>query len=201
MGHDGPVSKSEVRAVVRASRRDRSPQAQAEVARRIADHALGLLRDRPARVSAYLSLPGEPGTDALVAGLHAGGDQVLVPRITGRDLLWVALLPDSDLAPGPMGIREPTGEPLDATELDELDVMFIPGLAVGRDGRRLGQGGGYYDRVLASLIRHDAGGPLVAVLVHDDEVLDAVPFEQHDCVVDAAVTPSGVVWFEAGERG
>ena len=48
-----------------------------------------------------------------------------------------------------------------------------------------------------SLPRHEAGGPLVAVLLHDDEVLDSVPFEPHDCVVDAAVTPSGVVRFEA----
>jgi len=193
MGHDGPVSKSEVRARIRASRRDRSEQAQADAARLLADQAQSLVGSEPAHVSAYLSLPGEPGTDPLLAALHAGRHHVLVPRITGRTLLWIDLHPDSELVAGPMGIREPTGPAQDAAVLASLDVMFIPGLAVGRNGRRLGQGGGYYDRTLAALPGHHAGGPLIVVVLHDDEVLDSVPFEEHDCVVDAVLTPSGVI--------
>ena len=112
-----------------------------------------------------------------------------MPRITGRDLQWVALRPDTDLVAGPLGIREPVGPALGADELAGLDLMLVPGLAVDRSGRRLGQGGGYYDRVLASVPAHADGGPMLVAVLFDDEVLDEVPYEAHDCRVDAVVTP------------
>ena len=75
--------------------------------------------------------------------------------------------------------------------------MFVPGLAVDRSGHRLGQGGGYYDRTLASVPSHADGGPLLVIVLFDDEVRDEVPYEPHDCRVDAALTPGGVVRFTA----
>ena len=55
----------------------------------------------------------------------------------------------------------------------------------------MGFGGGCYDRALALV---DATTP-VAVLLHDEEVLDAVPREPHDRPVTMAVTPRRVVRF------
>jgi 5-formyltetrahydrofolate cyclo-ligase len=190
-------SKAEARATIRAARTLRTPAERAAAADAIAAHALSLLPVQPGSVSAYLSLPNEPGTDALVSAVQSAGHAIRVPRITGRDLQWVALLPDSALVPGPLGIREPQGEALDARGLWALDVMFLPGLAVDRSGWRLGQGGGYYDRALASVPAHADGGPLLVVVLHDDEVFDRVPHESHDRRVDAAVTPSGIVRFTA----
>jgi 5-formyltetrahydrofolate cyclo-ligase len=66
-------------------------------------------------------------------------------------------------------------------------VVLVPALAVDRRGRRLGRGGGYYDRTLASL-----AGPAYAV-VYDDEVVEEVPVEPHDVAVAGALTPSGLV--------
>ena len=51
---------------------------------------------------------------------------------------------------------------------------------------------GNYDRALASVARHSAGGPLIVAVVFDDEVLDRVPAEPHDWHVDAVVTPTQV---------
>jgi 5-formyltetrahydrofolate cyclo-ligase len=65
----------------------------------------------------------------------------------------------------------------------------VPALAVGRDGTRLGRGGGSYDRALA---RVPAATPVVALL-YEDELLETVPAEPHDRRVSAAVLPSGVV--------
>ncbi len=59
-----------------------------------------------------------------------------------------------------------------------------------RRGRRLGRGGGSYDRALARLVATDA---LVVALVHDAEVLDLpIPHERHDIPVHAVATPSGL---------
>ena len=72
-------------------------------------------------------------------------------------------------------------------------VILAPALAVDVDGHRIGKAGGYYDRLLAGLDAVDpARRPIVVAVIHDDEVLDAVPVAAHDRSVDAALTPSGV---------
>ena len=78
------------------------------------------------------------------------------------------------------------GSRLPASALGTADVVVVPALAVGRDGTRLGRGGGYYDRALAHA-RPDA--VLVAVLF-DDELLDGVPAGAHDRRMTAVVTPA-----------
>lgn len=199
MRHDDLVSiaesKAQVRREVRAARSKGTDAARAAAAQALADHAVGLLPRAGARVSAYLSLPTEPGTDPLVQRLLGQGHLVVVPRIDGRRLDWVRLRPDAELRRGPMGIREPVGEALAAEALSTLDVLFLPGLAVDRAGIRLGQGGGYYDGALAGTRRHADGGPLRAICLFDDELLDDVPHDDRDARVDCAVTPAGVTWF------
>ena len=193
MGHDVPVSKAEVRARIRAARRALTEQARLEAAAALADHVAALLPPEPATVTAYLSLPTEPGTGPLIAVARAAGHAVVVPRIAGDRLDWVPLPDDADLAIGPMGISEPVGVALPEDALASVDVILLPGLAVDRTGIRLGQGGGYYDRALASVPTHADGGPLRVVVLFDDEVVDHLPAEPHDCRVDAVLTPSGIV--------
>ena len=65
--------------------------------------------------------------------------------------------------------------------------------AVDIGGRRLGQGGGYYDRVVGALPSHADGGPLRVALVYDDEVLPEVAVEEHDGTVDVVVTPARTI--------
>jgi 5-formyltetrahydrofolate cyclo-ligase len=68
------------------------------------------------------------------------------------------------------------------------DVVIVPGLAFTAAGDRLGQGGGWYDRFLAT-VRSDC----VSIGVcFDDQLLDALPVEAHDVAVDHVVTERGV---------
>lgn len=193
MRHDGRVSKADLRARVRAARRARTEDGRREAADALARHGLTLLPPAPATVATYLSLPAEPGTDRLNAALLAAGYAVRAPRIRGDYLEWVELTTDSELHDGPMGIREPVGPALPASALADVSVVFLPALAADRRGLRLGQGGGYYDRALAQVPTHGDGGPLRVVVLFDDEVLDDVPTEPHDCRVDVALTPATVV--------
>lgn len=89
---------------------------------------------------------------------------------------------------GAYGILEPTGPEI---ELQWLDLVVVPALAYDRQGRRLGYGGGYYDRTLAGLRRLR---PLCVVGVgYDWQLVDELPSEPHDQPVDMIVTPSRVV--------
>lgn len=70
---------------------------------------------------------------------------------------------------------------------EEIEVVLVPGLAFGRDGRRLGRGAGYYDRFLAGLEAEKVG------LTTSDRVRDDLPLEAHDVLVDWIATEDAVV--------
>jgi 5-formyltetrahydrofolate cyclo-ligase len=179
--------KRELRTRLRAARRARGAAEAAAAARDLAAVVTAAPEVRRARrVACYCSAPGEPGTGPLRAALRAAGTQVLLPVVDGHDLDWA--LDDGVTCPGYAGLPEPTGRRLGPAALAGCDVVLVPALAVDAAGRRLGQGGGFYDRALAAA---RPAGPVVA-LVFDDEVLDAaagLPAEPHDIAVDAVATP------------
>lgn len=190
--------KDRLRRQLRARRTHRSARRRAEDAQRLADVVLTIPEVAAARcVSVYASRPAEPGTGPLIEALAARGVRLLLPVLgTGLQRDWAEYAGVDDLrerAPGRP--PEPGGDPLGAAALLDADVVLVPALAVGADGARLGQGGGWYDRVLAHV---RPGAPVVA-LVHEDEVLDAVPREDHDVTVTAVATPGG--WHTVAPRG
>ncbi|GAB7032963.1 5-formyltetrahydrofolate cyclo-ligase [Streptomyces sp. NPDC021749] len=143
-------------------------------------------------VAAYVSMGSEPPTGALLDRLRDAGVRVLLPVLMpDNDLDWAPYEGADRLVPAGWGLHEPAGERLGPQAVAQADVVLLPGLAVDRDGVRLGRGGGSYDRVLERLDRAGAPAHLV-VLLFDAEVLDEVPAEPHDRRVHAAVTPSGV---------
>lgn len=191
------VAKTDLRRELRARRSARSESERAAAATALAEEGGSLLRGLadglPLLIAAYLSLPTEPDTDLLIEQAQSDHDAIWVPKVVGDDLDWVALRRSTPLSEGPFGIREPVGTPVRSDDLVGLDVMFVPALAVDERGHRLGQGGGYYDRLLQSFPRNSQGGPLLVAVVFDDEVLDEVPVEDFDRPVDVALTPSGIL--------
>lgn len=155
-------------------------------------------------VAAYLAMPGEPDPSALCAALRKAGHLVLLPiPLPGRELAWALDDGRRGIAAAPVRVPVPLGEQVGVgapvLRAHGVGVLLIPALAVDAAGGRLGQGGGYYDRLLGALARVDRerGGILVVAVVHDDEVLEAgeIPTEPHDRAVDAALTPSGLRLF------
>jgi 5-formyltetrahydrofolate cyclo-ligase len=134
-------------------------------------------------VALYLSFATEPDTGPLIEWLAGQRVRALAPT----------LLPDADL--GWMDV--PDGAPLGLDAITDAEVILVPALAVDVSGHRLGRGGGSYDRALTRV----RPGQTVLAVVHDDEVLDAVPFEPHDRIVDGALTPSGVRYFGTAADG
>ena len=88
---------------------------------------------------------------------------------------------ETDLEPGPYGLLQPG--PDAAPVLPE--VLFVPLLAFTSDGRRLGQGGGHYDRWLDRHPHTRAIG-----LAWDCQLVEDLPHEPHDRPLDAVVTPT-----------
>jgi len=91
------------------------------------------------------------------------------------------------------GIREP-GPDAPSLDIALLDLIVVPGLAFDPRGGRLGKGGGFYDRFLASPgLRASKVG-----IALDAQVIDSVPMGEHDVPLDAVVTPTRVLLARAG---
>lgn len=90
---------------------------------------------------------------------------------------------------------QPAGIALGAESLGEADLIIIPALAASRDGSRLGQGGGWYDRALL----HRAPTAQIAAVVFDDEVMEngEIATESHDIPVDSIITPTRTIVTDA----
>jgi len=92
-----------------------------------------------------------------------------------------------------LGVRTPSvGRPI---PVDLIDLVIVPGVAFDALGRRLGRGGGYYDRFMSQGdYRARSCG-----LAFDEQRLDEVPTGEHDVAVDMLVTDERVLRF-GGEQ-
>ncbi|MFC5666738.1 5-formyltetrahydrofolate cyclo-ligase [Kitasatospora misakiensis] len=190
--------KGALRTRLLSARRALPAEARERAAEALAGHAGELAAATPAgpagaaaTVAAYVSVGAEPGTRPLLDALRACGLRVLLPvLLADNDLDWAEYAGPGALAPAGRGLLEPVGERLGPEAVTGAGLVLLPGLAVDRRGLRLGRGGGSYDRVLARLERAGTR-PVLAVLLYEHELLDAVPAEPHDRPVDLALTPSG----------
>ena len=130
-----------------------------------------------------------PLADALVARGAVVGLPVLVAG-AGPSLDVRRYASAGALAAGPFGILKPAAG---AERLDpaRLDVVVVPALALGRDGSRIGYGGGYYDAFLATTAALRVGVAPHACLA------DTLPAEAHDARLGAVVTERETVRVEA----
>jgi 5-formyltetrahydrofolate cyclo-ligase len=93
--------------------------------------------------------------------------------------------PLRDLQTGSFGIREPGPDSV-TVPLNRLDLVLVPGLGFTADGHRLGRGRGYYDRLLAGVgVRG-----LKCGVGFDQQLVDSIPCEPHDVILDCIVTPT-----------
>jgi 5-formyltetrahydrofolate cyclo-ligase len=157
------------------------------------DRVLALAGPRAGRtVAAYVSTASEPDTAPLLTAFVTGGTTVLLPvLLADGDLDWARYGGPQDLQPARFGLLEPVGPRLGVGAVAAAELVVVPALAVDSSGRRLGRGGGSYDRALARV----PDGRLVVALLYDHELLSTVPADAHDHAVSAVVTPVRTVAF------
>lgn len=187
MVHASPASaKSAMRVEMRA-RRHALAEAAPEAARRAA--ALAPLDKLPpfTIVSGYRPIGSEIDPWPLLRRLAEAGATLALPVAHSRaaPLSFHAYAPGEPLEPDAFGIPSPRR---DAPQV-QPDLVIAPLVAFDRNGGRLGQGGGHYDRTLENL--RAAGAVFVLGLAYAGQQVDRVPAEAHDQRLDAIVTETG----------
>lgn len=124
---------------------------------------------------------------------RAAGEIEFVEATTGQSEAW---------QDGPYGIQEPHPD-LPAVDPLLIDLIFVPGVAFGLNGERVGMGGGYYDRFLARVPQAIKVG-----LAFDFQLLERLEQETWDQSVDWIVTesrewrnPAAQIWIQETKHG
>lgn len=141
----------------------------------------------------YLHCRSEVRTLAALERALRSDKRIVVPYCTVDDSgerclgLW-HLQAISELQPGMWNILEPPRErwlePAKRIDAEELDAVMVPGVAFDAMGGRLGNGAGYYDRLLRR-VRPDA---VLAGVCYQSQMFPSVPMESHDRYMDVVVT-------------
>ncbi|KAJ4712216.1 5-formyltetrahydrofolate cyclo-ligase [Melia azedarach] len=133
--------------------------------------------------------------------------KLYVPRVEDKNshMRMFHISSTDDLIANSMNILEPTPVDADGNEREDVmranepvDLFLLPGLAFDRSGRRLGRGGGYYDTFLKKYKElakeRNWEQPLLVALSYSLQIMDeAIPVTPKDMLVDALVSPSGVI--------
>lgn len=159
-------------------------------------------------IGVFLSMPsGELQTEIFIKGAIRSGKTIYVPQV-GSDFE----MPDMDLLKIPSSTKDdgslfysdwprnkwsipepPTGMTFQAARPGEIDLLVVPGLAFDRDGKRLGQGKGYYDRFIARM-RSDGSEkmPLLVAVGLQCQMIESrsvIPMDEYDALVDYVIVP------------
>ena len=128
-------------------------------------------------VYAYIACRNELETKDIISWCIRNGKHVAVPKVHGEYMHFYEITSLEDCKPGAFGILEPIGEEKD--RITKPGFMLVPGLAFDREKNRLGYGGGFYDKYLAS---HEK--IITAALGYDFQIVEKVPSESHDRRMD-----------------
>lgn len=179
--------KRELRRDLAAARAALPEDARARASTTVVEHVTALV-GAASTVAIYLAVRDELNVDAAFATLAARGTTVAVPRTPpDGDLLHMVACARLPVTAGRFGIREPSAGA--ALPPHALDAVLVPGLGFSPAGARIGYGGGYYDRFLATL-REDA---LRIGVCYECQVRDRLPMAQHDVPMTHLITEARVI--------
>lgn len=181
--------KKTLRQHIRQSCKLLPPEVKAQQTQQIFQFFQSLPEIQQAKnVLAYVGIGHEIDTRLFLQYCLDTGKHLLLPKVINDCQLTLHPIQqlDTDLRAGFRGILEPA-DTIPALDVTDIDVIFVPGVAFSRLGRRLGQGGGYYDRLLPLYPNARTIGAALTV-----QLIDDIPVDSHDQQIDIVITPEQV---------
>lgn len=183
------MNKKEIRSQIREKKKAMT-EAQIEAA----SEKLGnLLREtelykNASTIYGYLPYNQEVRTTPMLRQAIQDGKRVAVPKCYGDEMRFLWLENLDAVAPGYCGIPEPIAD--EPVADDKTALVLMPGLAFDPQGRRIGYGGGFYDKFLEDEPDH----PTIA-LCYGFQMFDHLEVDAYDIPVDQ------VIWADVLSQG
>jgi len=148
----------------------------------------GLLEDIK-QVLCYVSVRSEAGTERIIRYCIGNGIRIAVPKCGKEGKMDFYYINDlSDLSCSYFGIPEPEEDPSVIVSDFSGTLCIVPGMAFDTDGKRMGYGGGFYDRFLSAHSEITSAG-----LCYHSLLSGCIPSEPHDISVDYIITEKGII--------
>ncbi|MBD5520455.1 MAG: 5-formyltetrahydrofolate cyclo-ligase [Lachnospiraceae bacterium] len=155
----------------------------------------------------YVDYQSEVITTPLIERAIADGKKVFCPKVSGTDMEFYRIIGVGELKAGYKGIKEPVGsqdfldflcerddlsdDPDAGNRVNNKTLVIIPGSAFDKGCHRMGYGKGFYDKYLTRLLENNIDVYMLG-LGYECQLIDKVPCEAHDIVLDMLVTEENI---------
>ncbi|WP_395750980.1 5-formyltetrahydrofolate cyclo-ligase [Prosthecobacter sp.] len=191
--HDKPTLRQNMRERLRGMDEGTRHEASARIAAHL-EH-LAATWAAGTTVALFGGLKNEPElVTGLLPALHALGIRTCFFQIEHQALQPRLVSSMEDLHRGQMNVWEPKPH-CPVVDVAALDFILVPGLAFTRDGKRLGRGGGYYDRLLA----HPNCRAERIAIAFEVQLVEHITTEFHDQHIHQIITESGLIQAAAAD--
>ena len=175
------MDKKELRAQIRQMKRAMTEQQIVAASAKLGELFVNTTQYQKAKtIYGYLPYNQEVRTVPMLEQAIRDGKRVAVPKVYGDDMKFIYMDDLSRVELGYAGIPEPVDDGPVAD--DPTALVLMPGMAFTKNGDRMGYGGGFYDKFLASEPNH----PTVA-LCYDFQMVESLPTEEYDIPVDCVL--------------
>ena len=182
------MTKEEVRSKIREKKRKLTKDDIISASESALQYLISLPEYKDAdEIYTYISYNQEICTLEFVKKALFDGKKVAVPLVEGAEIEFYYITSLEELKPGYQGIPEPST--LNRAALKDKTLMLMPGLAFSKDGKRIGYGGGYYDRYLC---RYKDCNIYRCGFAYEFQIYDDLKTEEYDQKIDVIVTPKNI---------
>jgi len=183
--------KEQIRKEILAKRNSLSTKEKSIKDAKIKDTLFSLKEfDGSKNVMSYVSFNGEVDTKKIINDLLENKTKnVIVPYVlkNNKSLQISKLHKLSDLCVGSKGILEPKIKRRSNFDINNIDLVIIPGIAFDKSGDRIGYGFGYYDIFLKDL------KALKIALAYDCQIVNNIKAEKYDVKMDIIITDNEII--------
>ncbi|MBN2685994.1 MAG: 5-formyltetrahydrofolate cyclo-ligase [Pontiellaceae bacterium] len=180
-----PQTKQQIRKAIADKRKIHSSEQLRCAGNMIAELVCGFpIFHNAQTIALYMAIGGEVQLDSLFSTCWDLGKRTCIPVFNAQTKLYemAKVTAETEFKTGNYGIKEPKNA--HRIPMHEIDLILVPGVAYSEDGKRLGRGGGYYDRLLDGY-----RGTTIGVAL-DEQIVEGIPCNAHDQPVNYVITPS-----------
>ncbi|WP_265531917.1 5-formyltetrahydrofolate cyclo-ligase [Pseudomonas saponiphila] len=200
MTEPAPLSRPQLRRMLRKARRALTPAQQRQAARDLYRQlAQNPVFRRARHLSLYLPTDGEIDPRLLLRAAQRRGKATYLPVLSAwprTKMVFQRIRPGEKLRPNRFRILEPRINAARQRKVWALDLVLLPLVGFDEEGGRLGMGGGFYDRSLAYLARRQSWRkPTLLGLAHECQKVARLDQASWDVPLQGSVTDQG--WYRA----
>ena len=179
--------KKTLRRVIKQRQSELHSEYREEADRKIISLFLSTSEYTKARcIFAFVGTGAEIDTAEILRAALKDGKRLCVPLCVGRGVMEAREIRSPDeLQPGAFGIPEPPDN-TQKVDITQINLALVPCVSCSHDGKRLGHGGGYYDRFLENF-----PGKTI-MLCYEKLIRENIPTESHDQIILPVITEIGV---------